>query len=215
MLLKGLNFMAKVKKRRQKKYNPKGNRPNLNFRTPVKIFCDGKTEISYFKRLNDLNLFNHVSFRPRKGKEKELLRAIDKDETSFLLLDIDNHGNIKNSTEFKNLKQVINSNKKHVFFVNYSIETWILLHKMKNPPIAVKKEDYNSRMNIHFHLKKTWSSDKSEMQRDTVMSKITKSDFENCLDNSKNLENNDYSVNPSTNLRKLFVVIQLINDKEA
>lgn len=211
MHLRNLKNMAKQQFKRQKSSNTKSKNPPKNLHKPIRVLVDGITEEDYFKHLNNLEVYSNITFKPKIGKEKDLLRWNQKQETAFLIIDIDNHGENPKSNEFMEIERVLKSYPDQVYFSNFSFETWILLHKTHKIPYAIKKDDYDRKMKLHFRLPDNWSTKKDEKQRKLVMGKLTKKHFDDALKNACIIENDNYRVSPSTNMNIFFSKISELN----
>lgn len=185
------------------------------YRVPVYIYGDGETEESYFNHLNVIKKFKNIRFIPKiYDKPKKFERMFQNEKHVYAVFDIDNHGKDKKSTEYINLENKLKKYKNYAFFANYSFETWILLHKRKKIPMIIHKNDYDSLMNTHFRLKIKWSKPdgKNKEQRDIVMSKLSVQDVNTACENAKEIENEKFYENPSTNINLLFEKLTKIND---
>lgn len=170
---------------------------------PIILFVDGDTEIDYFHRINNIQRYPYLSLKPIKGNFDSFQREREKIDAknAYLILDIDDHGANENDPNYAKLKSVIEANSETVFFSNYAFETWLLLHKIKNPPYALNGNEMNKKIETRFKLDSSWR--KTQQQRDIVMSQIDNESISAAIHRNQSISK-EWTMNPSTNLCELF-----------
>ncbi len=182
-------------------------RTNRRIKTPVKIYVEGQTEISYFKHLNDLEYFTNLAIKTVKGPFEKFI--YDTNELKYIIVDIDNK-QPKQRKESDKLTQITKDER--VFFNNYSFETWLLLHKNKNVKKVLKHHSYDLEMKRTYNVI-SWSENKSKKQLNKINKQISKKDIKAAINNSKVIENHIPFTNPSSNMKKLFDELSRLNMK--
>lgn len=194
-----------MKKHYKKQSKRKTNRP---IKVVVKIYVDGPTEIYYWDRVNELELFPNIHIQAKKGSYDRYLYDYN-NETTFLTLDIDNKQKHQKK-EYELLEEACKNEK--VFYNNYSFETFLLHHKIKTVGRIESKYSYDKKMRRHFGVDE-WADNKCHNSRTKICKEITKESIEFCIANLKQYHRKNWNDNPSSNMDKLFDRLKEINDK--
>jgi len=178
----------------------------------IYILGDGQTEETYINRINDLGIFSEIRLRYVNGDELNFETFLKEhlEQNSFLILDIDNEQPLGSSCRYEKIKTIKEKFTDIVYYNNYSFETWLINHKAYFCKAFINKKQYN------FYIKKIfgishWSEDKSEQNRNTMMSQIDSIDVEFAKQNSKRIfDESNLFANPNSNMHLMFEKLEKI-----
>jgi RloB-like protein len=178
------------------------NKRIRNEKLVIRLIVDGETEEDYFNHLNNLEVYERIAFKPKRGNELDYKREKirESDNPVFFIVDIDA------KEQDKALDKLIKNDK--IFFNNYSFETFLIAHKTIPFGKVLTKKEYNQKINEHFHVEEY---KKTKEQRKKIISQIDKGNLESALSNIKYINNDNMYKNPSSNMHELFAIIERYN----
>lgn len=200
-------------KHRRSSSSKKGSRQQIQ---RIYLVVEGATEVAYFTRLNELGIFPNCTFKVKEGGVEEFKSAKKQNYENkhvYLILDVDNLDS-QNLDRGKKIGELYNNKNytSHIFFTNYSFETFLINHFESFTRCVTNKKQYNIYMKSLFGIE-SWSVNKHENNRKRIMDKITKDNFSVAIENCKKLYNEDIFHNPNTNIHLLFEIIKKVQEK--
>lgn len=182
-------------------------------KTAVVVIVDGKTEIEYFVKLEQLSIFPNLRFKPVIGDDssyEDIFKENYDIAHKYLILDID-HSHIHNQKRADRIRSILNKNetKEIVHFNNYSFETFLLNHIVSFGSPITEKKQYDKHMKKHFGVN-SWSSNKDSHNTSIVIAQITDESFKEMMRNIVTIYKEQCFENPNSSMHLLFEKLEKI-----